>query len=123
MERHHLDASIRAKTRFLLAAHLTCQSRHIIPYGSVESRKCRPADTPVLGSSVGHAAAGDPADVWMVGDNLVADVAGAEALGLPAILVRSPRRDDVRYYASNLWEAAGIIEACSTRSRGVASAP
>lgn len=69
------------------------------------------------------AAAGDPADVWMVGDNPVADVAGAEALGLPAILVRSPRRDDVHYYAANLWEAACIIEAYSARSRGAASAP
>lgn len=27
-------------------------------------------------------------DVWMVGDNPVADVAGAEAVGIPAILVR-----------------------------------
>jgi len=35
-----------------------------------------------------RAAAGDPAEVWMVGDNVVADVAGAEAAGIPAILVR-----------------------------------
>ncbi len=69
------------------------------------------------------AAAGNPARVWMVGDNPVADVGGAEAVGLPAILVRIPRRDDVRYYAADLWEAAGIIETCSARSRGAASAP
>lgn len=34
------------------------------------------------------AAAGHPDEVWMVGDNAVADVAGAEAAGIPAILVR-----------------------------------
>jgi len=44
-----------------------------------------------------RAAAGDPDEVWMVGDNVVADVRGAEAAGIPAILVRTadesvPRR-------------------------------
>ncbi len=33
-------------------------------------------------------AAGDPDEVWMVGDNPVADVEGAEAVGIAAILVR-----------------------------------
>lgn len=32
--------------------------------------------------------AGHPGSVWMVGDNPNADVAGAEAMGIPAILVR-----------------------------------
>ncbi len=27
-------------------------------------------------------------EVWMVGDNVSADIAGAEAVGLPAVLVR-----------------------------------
>jgi FMN phosphatase YigB (HAD superfamily) len=31
-----------------------------------------------------------PAEAWMVGDNVVADVLGAEALGIPAVLVRRP---------------------------------
>jgi putative hydrolase of the HAD superfamily len=34
-------------------------------------------------------ACGRPRDVWMVGDNPVADIAGAEAVGIPAVLVRS----------------------------------
>jgi putative hydrolase of the HAD superfamily len=34
-----------------------------------------------------------PSVIWMVGDNPVADVLGAEALGIPAVLVRS---DDAR---------------------------
>lgn len=47
------------------------------------------------------AAAGDPDEVWMVGDNPVADVAGAEAAGIRAILVRG---DGV-----GLAEAADVI--------------
>jgi FMN phosphatase YigB (HAD superfamily) len=34
-------------------------------------------------------AAGDPSTLWMIGDNVEADVWGAEAVGIPAILVRS----------------------------------
>ncbi len=37
---------------------------------------------------LGRAAAGDPEEIWMIGDNPHADVAGAEAVGIPAILVR-----------------------------------
>ena len=48
---------------------------------------------------LGREAAGNPDEVWMVGDNPVADVEGAEAVGIPAILVRNdaadvPRRAD-----------------------------
>ena len=34
-------------------------------------------------------AAGHPDELWMVGDNPIADVEGAEAAGIPAILVRT----------------------------------
>lgn len=37
---------------------------------------------------LGRVAAGNPEEIWMVGDNPHADVAGAEAVGIPAILVR-----------------------------------
>jgi putative hydrolase of the HAD superfamily len=39
----------------------------------------------------------EPAQAWMVGDNVVADVLGAEALGLPAVLVRRPDPRAARY--------------------------
>jgi putative hydrolase of the HAD superfamily len=39
--------------------------------------------------AAGRRAAGSPDEVWMVGDNAVADVRGAEACGIPALLVRS----------------------------------
>jgi putative hydrolase of the HAD superfamily len=38
---------------------------------------------------LGREAAGNPEQLWMVGDNPEADVRGAEAVGIPAILVRS----------------------------------
>ncbi len=39
------------------------------------------------------AALGNPSSVWMIGDNVEADILGAEAVGIPAILVR---KRDVR---------------------------
>src|SRR4029079_13965159 len=41
-----------------------------------------------------------PAEAWMVGDNVVADVLGAEAVGLPAVLVRRPDPRATRYAGS-----------------------
>ncbi|HEY3551442.1 MAG TPA: HAD family hydrolase [Gaiellaceae bacterium] len=38
-----------------------------------------------------------PAEAWMVGDNVVADVLGAEELGIPAVLVRRPDPRAARY--------------------------
>ena len=52
---------------------------------------------------------GNPERVWMIGDEPVADIQGAEAVGLPAILVRSPQTEGVRHYAPNLLEAVEII--------------
>jgi putative hydrolase of the HAD superfamily len=51
---------------------------------------------------------GHPREVWMVGDNPVADLAGATSVGIPAILVRA---NDVngRDAVADLHEAAEII--------------
>jgi putative hydrolase of the HAD superfamily len=54
-------------------------------------------------------AAGNPEIVWMVGDSPNADVAGAEAVGIPAILVRTTQTVTVKYYAPDLRQAAAII--------------
>jgi len=51
---------------------------------------------------------GKPREVWMVGDNPAADVAGAEAVGFHAILVRT-RPNGVRHHAAGLMDAARII--------------
>jgi putative hydrolase of the HAD superfamily len=41
-----------------------------------------------------------PTEAWMVGDNVVADVLGAEAVGIPAVLVRRPDPRAARYAES-----------------------
>jgi putative hydrolase of the HAD superfamily len=55
-------------------------------------------------------ACGRPGEVWMVGDNPVADVAGAEAAGVPAILVRRDAPGVARS-APDLVAAARILAA------------
>jgi len=54
---------------------------------------------------------GIPRDIWMVGDNVDADIYGAESVGIRAILVRNNNKADVRYHAQDLRGAASIIEA------------
>jgi FMN phosphatase YigB (HAD superfamily) len=55
-------------------------------------------------------ACGRPRAVWMIGDNPVADVAGAAAVGIPAILVRRESPGAARR-AADLHEAAAIVAA------------
>lgn len=52
---------------------------------------------------------GAPSEVWMIGDNPKADVQGAEDARIPAILVRSDRRERIGRHAADLEEAAAII--------------
>lgn len=51
-----------------------------------------------------------PTRVWMVGDNPVADIQGAEAAGIPAILVRRPHAS-VQRYAADLFALVAILDA------------
>lgn len=51
---------------------------------------------------------GDPKEVWMVGDNQQADVEGARAVGIPAILVQHPGRP-LTSGAVSLQHAEGVI--------------
>jgi putative hydrolase of the HAD superfamily len=53
------------------------------------------------------AACGNPTQAWMVGDNIEADVHGAESVGLPAILVRRP--GETRYHADGVDGAVAIL--------------
>jgi putative hydrolase of the HAD superfamily len=65
---------------------------------------------------------GQPSEVWMVGDNPIADVEGAEAAGLRAILVRS-EDGEASHRAGDLYEVAAIIAGGRAESRvpGLAS--
>ncbi len=53
------------------------------------------------------ACAGNPVERWMVGDNPLADVGGAEAVGVPAILIRTVA--DVPRRAADAAAAAALI--------------
>jgi putative hydrolase of the HAD superfamily len=48
----------------------------------------------------------EPTEAWMIGDNVVADVLGAEAVGIPAVLVRRPDPRATRFSAT----LAGVEE-------------
>jgi putative hydrolase of the HAD superfamily len=52
-------------------------------------------------------ACGEPRAAWMVGDNPLADVAGAEALGIPAVLVRGSGQAE--RHAPDVAGAAALI--------------
>jgi len=53
-------------------------------------------------------AAGPCEAFWMIGDNINADVRGAEALGLPAILLRG-EHPEARWCCAGLAEVAAVI--------------
>lgn len=57
---------------------------------------------------------GNPQVAWMVGDNLKADVRGAEAFGIRAILVRKPANDQVKIFSPDL---KGTIKLISSKTR------
>jgi putative hydrolase of the HAD superfamily len=52
--------------------------------------------------------AGEGGRVWMVGDNPIADVRGAEAAGIPGILVRGQSEEAARR-APDLWGVIPIV--------------
>lgn len=54
-------------------------------------------------------ALGGAEEVWMIGDNAEADVAGAKAAGIPAILVRK-MRGGVEPYCEDLTGVAEIVD-------------
>jgi len=56
------------------------------------------------------ASVGQPAEVWMIGDNPVADIAGARDAGINAILVRTPD-PGLPHYAPDLTHIAEILAA------------
>jgi putative hydrolase of the HAD superfamily len=66
-------------------------------------------------------AEGNPSRRWMVGDNPLADVAGAEAVGIPAILVRTG--GGARHTVGDAVAAARLIAGTSARQRGEAGDP
>jgi putative hydrolase of the HAD superfamily len=54
-----------------------------------------------------------PNEVWMIGDNVLADVLGAEAVGIPAVLVRRPDPRAARYADSLVDVETFLTEAAA----------
>lgn len=52
------------------------------------------------------AAIGADGPRWMIGDNFLADICGAEAMGIPAVLVRKPHPEARRFCP----DLAGVVE-------------
>jgi putative hydrolase of the HAD superfamily len=63
-------------------------------------------------------AAAETGPLWMVGDNIVADIQGAEQAGIPAILVHQPKHSHVRQ-AADLGQVAAIIEGQAAPTLGI----
>ena len=57
----------------------------------------------------------DVDDIWMVGDNIKADVEGASKLGISAILVRR-YHPEAQHYAETLYDVRNIISAQKGKS-------
>lgn len=49
-------------------------------------------------------------NIWMIGDSYVADIMGAENIGIKAIQVRSQRNGKTKYYAKHLLELKDILD-------------
>lgn len=108
--------SSRGWTHLILSKHvpelpeilraLGLEARFLRVFDSAESGYEKPhprAYDDVLETVAGAEAA------WMVGDNPEADVRGAEAVGLPAILVRGHERG-TRHHCEDLSKVAGTLE-------------
>ncbi|HEY3870231.1 MAG TPA: HAD-IA family hydrolase [Actinocrinis sp.] len=61
------------------------------------------------------AALAEPRRVWMIGDNPVADVGGATAAGLGAILVRAADPGNVTHHAAGLDALIDIVGSAADR--------
>jgi len=56
------------------------------------------------------ASLGSPARIWMIGDGMTADIAGAEAVGIPGILVRR-HHPQATYRCQELSQISAIVNA------------
>jgi putative hydrolase of the HAD superfamily len=52
----------------------------------------------------------NPKEVWMVGDSIMADVKGAEKVGIRGILVRGKSDEGIKYYSKDLMGLREIIK-------------
>ncbi|MFF7594033.1 HAD hydrolase-like protein [Streptomyces mirabilis] len=79
-------------------------------------------------TSTAKGESGDPGRVWMVGDNPVADIAGAHAVGVPGILI-DPSKDGLQPAVQRILGAStdvlaiGQVRRRSTSGRSPSHGP
>ena len=101
----HLLLSNHVPELPLLLDHLGIARPFACVFNSAET--CYEKPHPEAFANVLRVVAGAEA-VWMIGDNVTADVAGAQAAGIPAILVRS-HHPDARHSCASLSEVIAIV--------------
>ncbi|HZV12565.1 MAG TPA: HAD family hydrolase [Candidatus Kapabacteria bacterium] len=90
----------------LILAHLQVDRHFVRIFNSAETGYEKPHPQ-AYKNVIGFIGSG--ATAWMIGDNINADVRGAEAAGLPAILVRK-ENTDAKYFSLDVAGVARIVE-------------
>jgi putative hydrolase of the HAD superfamily len=106
-------------THFILSNHVP-ELRSLIKHFQLESRITQVFNSAETGYEKPHQQAfqnvlnvvGAAATVWMIGDNMTADIKGAENVDISAILVRK-HHEEAKYSCEKLSEVAAIINQAS----------
>ncbi len=106
----------RGWTHVILSNHVP-ELRDIMRYLALDRFIARVFNSAETGYEKPHRRAFDavldafpgPGAIWMIGDSLAADVAGAEAAGIPAVLVRASH-ETARHCCASLAELPAIVE-------------
>lgn len=110
------DLSLLGWTHVILSNHVP-ELDDIVAHLELASRVRRVFNSAIIGYEKPHPRAfqialealSDAEAVWMIGDNIHADVRGAEKAGIPAILVRR-LHPEARYGCETLDEISSIVE-------------
>jgi putative hydrolase of the HAD superfamily len=110
------DLSTKGWTHVILSNHIPELSQ-ILTYLQVDAHVARVFNSAETGYEKPHPQAyrtvmemiGKDATAWMIGDNINADVRGAEAAGLPAILVRK-ENPAAKYFSPGIAGVSAIVK-------------
>jgi putative hydrolase of the HAD superfamily len=104
----HLILSNHVPELSIIADHLglTAHIEQIFKSAETGFEKPHPMAYERVLEYIGHSP--KPQAVWMIGDSIAADIHGAEAAGIPAILVRKCEQN-VAYWTNDFTGIAGIL--------------
>jgi putative hydrolase of the HAD superfamily len=110
------DLSARGWTHVILSNHVP-ELAEFVSALSLDSRIAALFNSATLGYEKPHpqtfrevlAFIGNGGPTWMIGDNYVADILGAAAVGIPGVLVRKPH-DEAHLFCADLTHVAAFVE-------------